>query len=305
MSEKHLYIDFSHICHRNLFALAPDIKSMGFAIFRHGIVKSVILLIEKFEPNKVFICCDASRNWRKKYFEPYKAHRKEARDKFDIDWEQFYATIEEVIVGFRSNFPFYVMQQDWLEADDLVAYLTRKHPNDEKILVSSDSDFVQLLRYPNTKIYCPVKQQFIECDNPLFFLERKIVMGDKNSDNIPSIAPRVGPKTAETLIADGIIDNILNDIPLSEEYSKYNVKEMKENYKRNSKLIDLTKTPGALIDILDKEIENIKPAHSRGVRDFIVKYKMKDMFYRMHQINATMVKLNPPNVTEGLSPLAQ
>jgi 5'-3' exonuclease len=106
MSEKHLYIDFSHICYRNIYALAPDIKANGFGILRHAIIKSVILNIEKFEPNKVFICCDAPRNWRKKFYEPYKAHRAEAKSKFDIDWDQFQEMVEEVKMGFKSNFPF-------------------------------------------------------------------------------------------------------------------------------------------------------------------------------------------------------
>lgn len=293
MSEKHLYVDLSNICHRSLYALFPDIKSNGFGIFRHGVLKSIILLIEKFNPNKVFICCDSPRNWRKKYYEPYKAHRADARKKLDIDWSEFHEVIDEMIMGFKGNFPFYVLRQDWMEADDLISYLTRKNNNAEKIIVSSDSDFIQLLRYPGTKIYCPLKQDFIKCDNPIHYLECKIVRGDKNSDNIPSICPGVGPKKAEALIESGDMDNLLQGKPTSDKVKGDKVL-MVANYHRNSKLIDLTKTPKALIDILEKEFDNIKPASSKGVYNYVVKHKMRDMFYKISQIQQTMRKLDLP-----------
>jgi hypothetical protein len=307
MSEKHLYIDFSHICHRNVFAQAHDIKAMGFGIFRHAVIKSVIYNIEKFEPNKVYICCDAPRNWRKKYYEPYKGHRAEAKSKFDIDWNAFHETIDEVIMGFRSNFPFYVLRLDWLEADDIVSYLTRKYTEANKIILSSDSDFVQLMRFPNTRIYCPLKNQFIECENPIFHLERKIVMGDKNSDNIPAIRPGLGIVKSEKLIESGDLDKMLNDTNPDKA-----TQDLLKNYERNKKLIDLTKTPKALIDLLEKELEVTKPASSKGVYQYIVKHKMKDMFYKISQIDAVMRKLNPinsqeanPNNLVNLSPLSQ
>jgi len=292
MSEKHLYIDLSNICYRNVHKLAPDIKSMGFGIFMHSIVTSVIYNIEKFEPDKVFICCDAPRNWRKKFYEPYKAHRAKAKSKFDIDWKQFEETIEEVKMGFKGNFPFYVIQQDWLEADDVISYLVRKNINAEKIIVSSDSDFVQLMKYPNTKIYCPLKKELIKCDNPQLHLEIKIIKGDKASDNIPSICPGIGPKKAEDLFASGDMDNLLQGKETSVKM-KGDPVLMVENYNRNLKLIDLTKTPKALIDLLEKEMETIKPAPSKGVYGFIVKHKMRDLFYKMAHIDKVMKKLNP------------
>jgi len=298
MSEKHLYIDFSHICYRNVHNSAPDIKAHGFGIFRHAVITSVIYNIEKFEPTKVFICCDASRNWRKKFYEPYKAHRKAAKAKFDIDWVQFSETMEEMIMGFKSNFPFYVLQLDWLEADDVISFLTRKYTNEEKIIVSSDSDFVQLLRYPNTKIYCPLKKTFIDCNNPIFHLERKIVMGDKKSDNIPAIRPGLGPVKAEALIESGKLEELLLERTPEGEFT-----EVVKNYNRNKKLIDLTKTPAQLIDLLEKQLAEIKPAPAKGVYDYIVKHKMRDMFYKMSHIDQVMKKLNPPIPTSAMESL--
>jgi 5'-3' exonuclease len=294
MTEKHLYIDLSNICYRNVHQLGPDLKSNGYGILRHAIITSVIYNIEKFEPNKVFICCDAPRNWRKKFYEPYKAHRAAAKEKTNIDWDQFQEIVEEVKMGFKSSFPFYVIQQDWLEADDIISFLVRKYVNDEKVIISSDSDFVQLMKYPNTKLYCPLKKDFIKCDNPQLHLEIKIIKGDKASDNIPSICPGVGPKKAEDLFVSGDMDNLLQGKEPSAKV-KGNHAVMVENYHRNRKLIDLTKTPKALIDLLEASMMEIKPASSTGVYEYIVKHKMRDMFYKIGKIEKVLKKLNPSN----------
>jgi 5'-3' exonuclease len=278
---KTLLIDLSHICYRNVFAIASDIKQVGFGIFRHAIIKSVLFNIEKFNPDKVYICCDAKRNWRKKFYEPYKGHRKEAKDKFDIDWDQFQETVNDVIEGFKEYFPFYVVQEDWLEADDVISYLVRFNPLEEKIILSSDSDFVQLLKYPNTKIYCPMKLQFNDCDNPNFHLARKIIMGDKQSDNIPAIRPGIGPKKAEKIIENDELKELLKD-PI-----------LLENYNRNTKLIDLTRTPSQLIERLQNNLKNISVVHSRNASKYIVKHKMRDLFYNISSIEKLLATLNP------------
>jgi hypothetical protein len=116
-------------------------------------------------------------------------------------------------------------------------------------------------------------------------------MGDKNSDNIPAIAPRIGIKTAEELIASGDIDNLLAGNSVSDKV-KGDHKLMVENYNRNKKLIDLTKTPAALIDLLEKELEVVKPATAKGVYQYIVKHKMRDLFYKISQIEKVMRKLD-------------
>lgn len=285
--EKHLYIDISGIFYRNVHAMIQDIKALGYGILRHAVITSVIYNIEQFEPNKVFICCDAPRNWRKKFYEPYKAHRKANKEKSGVDWDKFDELTEEVKMGFKSSFPFYVLQQDWLEADDIISFLVRKNVDVEKLIISSDSDFVQLLQYPNTKLFCPKKKDYVKFENPIFHLERKIVMGDKASDNIPAIRVGIGPKKAEKLIESGELDKLLKETTPEGEPT-----ELVKNYNRNKKLIDLTKTPRALIELLEKLVEEMKPASSKGVYDYIVKHKMRDMFYKISSIDKLMRKLN-------------
>jgi len=284
-----LYIDYSHLCYRTLFVVSADIKEVGYGIMRHSILKNVLYSINKFQPDKVYICCDSRKSWRKKLFEDYKAQRAAAKEKQkeQIDWDKFYETINEVSDGFKIAFPFHVLKVPYLEADDIIASLIRRNvSNEEHIVITSDGDYKQLLQYQNTKVFCPVKKEFMKSVNPFHDLEIKILMGDK-SDNIPSIAPRIGEVTAEKL-ADGQAAFKEQTLQQLLENS-----EIKLNYERNRKLIDLTKTPKALIDLLDKELENYQLATTKGMFQYFINNGMRDMLSKIEEITRSLSRLNP------------
>jgi 5'-3' exonuclease len=208
--EKHLYIDFSHLAYRCLFANAGAIKTNGWGIMRHLLIRNFTFLSERFEPNQIFICFDSPTIWRKSYYPEYKATRKAARDKQKdiVDWKEFFNFITEFKAEIREIFPFYCLEQEGLEADDIIAYLVRENPDKNKTIVTSDGDYVQLLRFKNTSIYDPLKDKMVSGVNPVLELEKKILTGDK-SDNVPPIRPRLGEKTAEKMIESGQIDILL------------------------------------------------------------------------------------------------
>jgi 5'-3' exonuclease len=288
MSNTILYIDFSHLCYRSLHATINDIKEVGFGILRHTLLKNIIFSIDKFAPDKVFIACDSRKNWRKKFYEGYKAQRKEAKDKIDIDWDEFYKTIHEISDSFRIAFPFYVLKTTYLEADDIIASLIRhsKNKDDKNIVITSDGDYKQLLQYPNTQIYCPIKKAFMESLSPFDDLEIKILMGDK-SDNIPSIAPRIGKKTAEKLVEGKAA---FKDMTLTQLLEN---SEIKLNYDRNKKLIDLTKTPKELIDRMNKELAEYELATTAGMFQYFIDNGMKDLLRNVEDITKSLRRLNP------------
>ncbi len=282
-----LYIDYSHLCYRTLFAVQNDIKEVGYGIMRHSILKNVLYSINKFSPDKVYICCDSKKNWRKKYYEPYKGQRAEAKEKQDVDWNKFYETINEVSSGFKIAFPFHVINVPYLEADDIIAAMIRKNvSNEEHIVITSDGDYKQLLQYKNTKIYCAMKRQFMISINPFHDLEIKILMGDK-SDNIPAIAPKIGIKTAEKL-AEG-----------EAAYKEQNLEKLMENsvikanYDRNKKLIDLSKTPSDLIKLLDAELQGYQLASTKGIFQYFIDNGMRDMLSKIEDITRSLSRLNP------------
>lgn len=282
-----LYIDYSYLCYRTLFAVANDIKEVGYGILRHSVLKNLLYSINQHSPDKVFICCDSKLNWRKKLYADYKGQRAEAKEKQDVDWDQFYETINEISGGFQLNFPFHVLSVPYLEADDIIAHLVRKNcAEQENIIVTSDGDYKQLLHYPNTKLYCPTKKIFVKSDCPLNDLEVKVLMGDK-SDNIPAIAPRVGVETAKKLVEG---EAAYKDQTLAQMMENT---EIKKNYDRNKKIIDLSKTPRDLLNLLDKQLEGYQLASTRGMFQYFIDNGMRDMVSKIEDITRSLSRLNP------------
>lgn len=88
------------------------------------------------------------------------------------------------------------------ECDDVISYLAlEKHKNDEVIVLSTDTDFIQLLDEHNSlKIYNPVKKEFVErIPNYAVY---KALKGDP-TDNIPGV-PGVGHVKATELASNSL-----------------------------------------------------------------------------------------------------
>lgn len=282
---KDLYIDLSHMAYRFLFANINDINAIGMNLLRHMLIKNGILYyIEKFKPDRCFVCFDSKgSNWRYKYLPTYKGQRKENREKHDIDWTSFFNLLESFHEELRDFFPIYSIKYEMLEADDMIAHLVRKNLDNNKIIVTSDGDYVQLLKYKNTKLYDPIKNQWKTSERPRFELEKKILMGDK-SDNIPSIRPRCGEKTAEKLIESGELEELLNTVD-----SEGKPSELKRNYDRNKKLIDLDQTPQELIEEFEGYLERYTLADTDMLFQYVKKFKLREL---LTEISAIRNKLS-------------
>jgi 5'-3' exonuclease len=234
----------------------------------------IFKLSKKFDATQVILCVDHKLNWRKKIYPDYKAQRKEAKEKDDIDWEEFYNEFDKFVEQCKNYFPFYVLQSKYMEADDIAAILTKKFQGEKKVIITSDGDYVQLLRYKNIKLFDPIKNKFKESDDPIRALKIKCIMGDR-SDNIPAIKPRVGEKTAEKLCDDPILlKEMFEDPELGEEY--------KENYKRNIRLIDMNRIPDKLVDNLIQQYDTYELPDGKKIFQFLAKNKYRDL---MNQIN--------------------
>lgn len=244
---------------------------------------------KKFDADSVYVCFDTTtKNWRKAYYPDYKGNRKEARDKQSdiVDWQKFFEFIQTFKEEIKEVFPFYVIEQDGLEADDVIAYLTKNNLDKKKILITSDGDYVQLLRFKNTQLFDPMKQKMVTGINPVLELEKKILTGDK-SDNVPSVKPRLGIKTAEKIISSGELDILLEEKTSTGEYGPF-----RKNYDRNKKLIDLSKTPQSLQNELQEVIDNYELSDGKMVFSYLKKNKLRDLLGDMNNIRQTIQKIN-------------
>lgn len=101
-----------------------------------------------------------------------------------------------------------ILKHPRLEADDCIAisvkHLIKTQPGCTIYIITSDNDYLQLIR-ENVHIYNlafkNLKDSKVFTGNPEKDLKIKTIMGD-SSDNIPSVFPKCGIKTALKCVED-------------------------------------------------------------------------------------------------------
>jgi 5'-3' exonuclease len=173
--------------------------------------KMLVGLQKKFEVpwSLVFFAKDCPREqiWRMKHFPAYKQARDEGR-LAQFEKNIFVHTIAKLLPKLQDEYKgCHILDIDHLEGDDLIAGFKKlyrqQHPQREIYIIANDNDFLQLLddwTLVQNLQGMDLKNR-MDC-KPSEYLERKIIRGDV-SDNIPSIAKKVGEKTAEKLAING------------------------------------------------------------------------------------------------------
>jgi len=254
-----------------------DIK-LGMAF--HITLNSIKKAWQDFGGTHVVFCLEG-RSWRKDYYEPYKRNRSDARaaltvkeqEEDQLFWESFDKFKEFVIEKTNCT----VLQHGELEADDLIAGWIQTHPEDKHVIISTDSDFVQLIA-PNVSQYNGVQEHHIThegifdkkgklvIDNktkepkaipdPKWLLFEKCIRGD-SSDNVFSAYPKVRVNKLQEAFKDRETQGFAwNNLLLQRWVDHRGVEHrVKDDYERNRQLIDLTQQPA---DIRDKIVGTIK-----------------------------------------------
>ena len=121
-------------------------EKVGFAI--HVTLSSIYKAGRDQRADHVIVCLEG-RSWRKDFYEPYKKNRAVARaaltEKEQEEDAAFWAAFDDLKTFFIEKSNCTVLRHDNLEADDLVAGWIQSHPHDHHTIVSSDTDFYQLL----------------------------------------------------------------------------------------------------------------------------------------------------------------
>jgi len=245
---------------------------------RHMILNSLRSYRVKFseEFGELVIACDNTNYWRRQCFPYYKANRKKAQEKSDLDWKAVFECLNKIRAELKEYFPYRVIDIESAEADDIIGTLVYEYGNSpdgfapylEQILIlSGDKDFIQLHKYTNVKQYDPVRKKWIVHDNPDQYLKEHILKGDAgdgvpnilSSDNCFVVGERQRPLTAKKM----------------EHYLKLTPSEMEtiiaRNYHRNKQLIDLTQTPDELrVKILTSYLSQKDKDRSKLMNYFIV-----------------------------------
>lgn len=260
-----------------------DIK-LGMAF--HITLNSIKKAWQDFGGSHVVFCLEG-RSWRKDYYAPYKRNRSDARaaltvkeqEEDQLFWESFDKFKEFIIEKTNCT----VLQHGELEADDLIAGWIQSHPKDNHVIISTDSDFVQLIA-PNVSQYNGVQEHHIThegifdkkgklvIDNktkepkaipdPKWLLFEKCIRGD-SSDNVFSAYPKVRVNKLQEAFKDREAQGFAWNNLMLQRWVDHNGTEhrVKDDYERNRQLIDLAAQPddikekifGTIKDNIDKE----------------------------------------------------
>ena len=269
-----------HIASRN----SDTWEKIGMAL--HLTLASVNQVVRKFGADHVVFCLEG-RSWRKDHYEPYKKNRiVDALAQTEAEKEEnemFWDTYEKFTTFLKEKTNVSVLRHERAEADDMIARFVHLHPNDTHYIISSDTDYIQLIS-DNVHQYNGITNQFITLEgyhdekgrlvvdkktkepkllgDPQWHLFMKCMRGD-SSDNVFSAYPGVREKGTKNKVglteayADRHKQGFNWNNLMLQRWADHNEVEhrVKDDYERNRVLIDLTAQPQEIKDLVDARIK--------------------------------------------------
>ena len=229
-------------------------NSVEGGMVRHMILNSLRMYRQMFfeDYGELVICYDSKHYWRRDIFPQYKAGRKKSRESSSHDWDNIFEFLNAFKDEMIEFMPYKVLEVYGAEADDIIAALCGEleFDNGKTLILSGDKDFIQLQRFPNVKQFSPITKKTVNGANPGGYLKEHVFRGD-TSDGVPNVL------SPDNTFTDGLrqrplgkkkiaswMDHDFEDVAPNDE--------VKRNYQRNRKLIDLTYTPDELTrEIID------------------------------------------------------
>ena len=283
---KYLLIDTANMFFRArhvAFRANDPWEKVGYAL--HISMAAINKVAKKFDADHVVFCLEG-RSWRKDHYTPYKANRKAARDALTEAQQEeeqlFWSTFDDFNKYLQDKTNCSVLREPNAEADDLIARWIHLHPDDEHVIISSDSDFYQLLS-DKVKQFNGITDHLITIEgifdskgkkvldkktkepkaipDPEWLLFEKCMRGD-SSDNVFSAYPGVRKKGTKNKV--GLIEAFEDRVKqgyawnnmMLQRWTDHNGDEHRvlDDYNRNRQLIDLCAQPDDVKDRVDQAI---------------------------------------------------
>ncbi len=283
---KYVLIDTANMFFRArhaAFRAADSWEKIGYAL--HITMNSINRVARRFGADHVMFALEG-RSWRKDFYEPYKRNRAEARAaQTETEQEEdrlFWETYDAFTTYLADETNCSVIRHPAAEADDIIARWIALHPQDHHTIISSDTDFVQLIadnvdqyngitdELTTTKGIFDAKNRLVldkktqeprKIPDPQWLLFEKCMRGDP-TDNVFSAYPgvrtqgtrnRVGLREAfEDRGTQGYAWNNL----MLQRWTDHDHREHRvlDDYTRNRTLVDLTAQPDAVKHGIDQAI---------------------------------------------------
>lgn len=259
---------------KRCFVAFPTVDTNGEHIGAYrGFILTLANILQEVRPDRCIIIFDGadSTKRRKRLYENYKADRKPMTRKqlnrnvdFNEDIDKSQVKQMLMLLDTLSLLPITIIQENDIEADDAIAYITQKFENDNwnVTIGSTDKDFYHLIS-DKVSVYNLVKKQLFNYDKfvstynhtPRNWLYRRLFVVDGKDDNIDGVKG-IGKKTLEKVLpflSDKTLKFTLDDIKSfvtqksetldDKDKNKKHFIKISENFnilERNLQLMDLT-----------------------------------------------------------------
>lgn len=323
---KRLIVDTSNLLFR--VAAANNKHNSGSVqdlagLAMHSSLNTLKSFYRKVQPDQVALAFEGVDNWRKTYTASvdsvskrgYKANR--VKDDSVIPFFELIKSFEQLA---RQHTSLVCLSHPRLEGDDVIAGYAQHFSakGDEVVILSGDKDFIQLLALPGVSLMNPDDGKLRGNDkktgeriDPAYFMFEKCIRGDAG-DNVMSAYPRVRATKIEAAFKDEYArTNLFNETwvfsdPSTGEKRTYRVGDI---FKENELLMDLSKQPADIRQILTETIEHEVVHHGQfslfQFQKFCGKYGLKkiseDATYFIELFSSTGLKSPHKEETKAIN----
>jgi len=267
-----------HVASRN----ATLEEKVGMAL--HLTLASVNQAVKRYGIDHVVFCLEG-RSFRKDLYAPYKRNRiVDAQSVTEAEKEEseaFWEVYEKFTTFIKEKTNVSVLRHERAEADDMIARFISLHPEDEHYIISTDTDYNQLItdkvkKYNGvTGELCTLQGYFKEngkpvldkekkpklLEDPEYLLFKKLIRGD-SSDNVHPAYPGAREKGTKNKVGirEAFEDRKAkgfswNNLMLQRWIDHDGVEvRVKDAFERNKTLIDLNAQPQEIKDLVDQRI---------------------------------------------------
>jgi 5'-3' exonuclease len=307
MGKQYILVDAANMFFRARHVVRGEDAETKVGMAYHIMFNSINKVWRDFKGSHVVVCLEG-RSWRKDADTNYKANRAVARaalsPKEAEEEKLFWQAFDEFKDYLTAKSNCTILQHQRCEADDFIARFIQNHPEDQHVIVSSDSDFYQLLS-TNVRQFNGITKQLITIEgifdekgkrvidkktkeakvipDPSWILFEKCMRGDP-TDNVFSAFPGVREKGTKNKVglreafADRENKGFNWNMMMLQRWVDHNEVEhiVRDRYLHNKMLIDLTEQPEDIKIALDETIsEAVNKQRVQSVGLHFVKFCSK------------------------------
>ena len=274
-----ILVDANQIAISHLMVRHKIDHGINIDTIRKSIIRVLARIHRRFKQDygDMILCYDSKNYWRREIFPYYKKNRKQERENSKINWDEVFSVLNTIRDEIRNHFPYQVIQVERAEADDVIAAIVResslKNTSEKTLILSADKDFIQLHKFNFVSQYDPIRNNWIQHEDPVLFLQEHIIKGDR-SDGIPNIL------TCDDAIVTGKPQKKMSKEKIT-SLASMNPQDFTNfirlrNWKRNSQLIDLSQIPQDITEKIISAFESTPIPQSISI-DYFIKNNIQDI----------------------------